>query len=208
MGSAALRDHLEVFETGPAVPAPEAPVPPIELKTPQPELPQKPIAPAELQETAWQEGYEAARVNYEEKLLQAQTQAQERQTAESERTEAELSLIADRLIEACNDLQRTILQRVNEVCLPYLREVAQERCLDNFSEVIIALMKEDCAIEVYGPPGRLQAVRQKLSGAAINLCSFSEADTIEIHAKCNETRLDTRLGAWLDEITGGEHGSA
>ena len=213
MGTAALWAHLEEFDTGAPLPLQQALV--------QPAAPSPEVEPAvsgtakpeptssEVREAAWQEGYDAAKTEYEALLEKQRAEAQAQLELEQQKREAaDVSEIGTKITSAYESLEASVGNELRSICVPYLKELAHGRCLEDFSEVVRTLLRDSTSVNISGRGEQLDALKSFLSNAELELCSFTESDLPEIEAVSDRTRLQTSLTAWLENITGGENAGA
>lgn len=210
MGTEALWVHLEEFDTSAPSLVPPEPLRQLELgedvEKPEPADPVPDLE--ELRQAAWEEGYQAAKSEYELLVEQARSDAQEQFDAERKELEAaDLSSLSAEMSRAYENLEVSINETVRAICLPFLNELAQERCFDDFTEVVRMLLSDSCTVEISGPSEQLASLKTRLSDTELAMCSFVEDGATEVRAVCGETRLQASLTAWLERTVKGEDGN-
>ena len=202
----ALWDHLEEFDAGIEVSAPHLHTVSLEVLG-DPATKGKGEHEADRRsviDASWREGYDVARAELEEELSTVRTETDQKLLEGQCNIAEEIEQLAIQLKASNEELELALAAKIKEICVPYMRQLVSQRCLEDFSGIIRTLLSDGSTTEISGPSASLDALREHLSGEALSRCTFVVTDDIEIVGRCNDSRVETCLQDWLDSLATGE----
>lgn len=114
----------------------------------------------------------------------------------------EIAALSSGLGTALRDNGRQIGDAVAQALQPFLSEAVTKRAVEELCAILTDLTVANLGmqVEVTGPSDTFEAVRQGLPPSLADALKFTPGEGIEITVKAGASLLETRIGAWLEEL--------
>jgi hypothetical protein len=147
---------------------------------------------------AFEQGFAAARVEYETRLAQEKLAYEARLTSARESwTQQEGERLDAKIEAAFVEVESAIAGSVARILQPFVIESVRGKMIDLLSEQIGVLLRgrDRPLIEIRGPEDLLSKLRGTLPAHAGTIGYFP-SDSVDLQILADETLIETQIGAW------------
>jgi len=201
---APVSQYLPTFAGEPPQPAPRERLKPI---CAPPKRREEEIAEAE--ERGRRAGEAAARSEFER--MRAEDRAAHEARLQEERrvwVEETAARLAAGLAEGIQRVEARLADSLARALVPLLGAAIQRRAMDEMCQALDLLGEDGVKVRMSGPADLVEALRRRLKdGAEID---FSVSDSPDLTVVIGDTRIETRIAAWIERLStalaGDRHG--
>lgn len=147
-------------------------------------------------------GRDAARAEFENKLVEQRGSAEERLAAERQKwTREQADRLSQQLAAAMQELEAGIAASVHNILKPFLEASLRQRMVEALAENVRTLLANDrdAVLRVSGPEDLMTELGNRL-GAHNAAIEYEKTQGADVRVCAGRTVMETQMQAWIDRF--------